>query len=112
MWELVGKASKKKKNRKSEMVKSTIIARVVDGLPLAASMDDEETQDLTEFKTQAKQLFKKLAYETEQRCTIDTPPFVFHYLIEFGVCYLTLCDKSYPKKLYLLLVKKTARSLT
>ena len=81
------------------MVKSTIIARVVDGLPLAASMDDEESVDLTEYKTQAKQLFKRLAYETEQRCTIESLPFVFHYLIEFGVCYLVLCDKSYPKKL-------------
>ena len=90
------------------MVKSTIIARVVDGLPLAASMDDEEVNilklinqsvDLTEYKTQAKQLFKRLAYETEQRCTIESAPYVFHYLIEFGVCYLTLCEKSYPKKL-------------
>ena len=70
------------------MVKSTIIARVVDGLPLAASMDDEESIDLTEHKTQAKQLFKRLAFETEQRCSINSPPFVFHYLVEFGVCFL------------------------
>ncbi|KAJ3205796.1 SNAP receptor [Dinochytrium kinnereticum] len=80
-------------------VKSTIIARVADGLPLAASMDDEESEDLTDYKNQAKQLFKRLSPDSDQRCSIETGPFVFHYLIEFGVCYLTLCDRSYPKKL-------------
>jgi vesicle transport protein SEC22 len=81
------------------MVKSTIIARVVDGLPLAASMDDEESLDLTEYKTQAKQIFKKLVNESDSRCSIESKALIFHYLIEFGVCYLVLCDKSYPKKL-------------
>jgi vesicle transport protein SEC22 len=89
------------------MVKTTIIARVADGLPLAASMDDEESADLTEFKNQAKMLFKQLSGGSEQRCSLDSPPFVFQYqffidfsyIIEFGVCYLCLCDKSYPKKL-------------
>ncbi|KAJ3299978.1 SNAP receptor [Borealophlyctis nickersoniae] len=81
------------------MVRSTIIARVVDGLPLAASMDDEESEDLTEYKNQAKQLFKRLGNESDQRCSIETGPYVFNYLIEFGVCYLCLCDRSYPKKL-------------
>lgn len=31
--------------------------------------------------------------------SVDTGQFVFHYLIEGGVCYLTLADKAYPKKL-------------
>ncbi|KAJ3227035.1 SNAP receptor [Chytriomyces hyalinus] len=94
------------------MVKSTIIARVADGVPLAASMDDEESayqthpaplpqksSDLTEYKNQAKTIFKKLSPDSDLRCSIETGPYVFHYLIEFGVCYLTLCDRSYPKKL-------------
>ncbi|KAJ3399810.1 SNAP receptor, partial [Chytridiales sp. JEL 0842] len=81
------------------MVKSTIIARVVDGLPLAASMDDEESVDLTDYKNQAKLLFKRLSQDSDLRCSIETGPYVFHYLIEHGVCYLTLCDRSYPKKL-------------
>lgn len=63
------------------MVKSTIIARVADGLPLAASMDDEETQDLTEYKNQARQLFKKLSSNSEQRCSIDSNQFVFQYYL-------------------------------
>ncbi|KAL2915448.1 SNAP receptor [Polyrhizophydium stewartii] len=96
------------------MVKSTLIARVADGLPLAASMDDEETEDLTEYKQQAKTLFKGLSQNAEQRCSIESPPYVFHYLIEFGVCYLCLCDRSYPKKLayqYLEELQKEFQSL-
>ncbi|TPX33777.1 hypothetical protein SmJEL517_g03417 [Synchytrium microbalum] len=81
------------------MVKSTIIARVADGLPLAASMDDEETDDLFEYKQQAKDIFKRLSTDSDTRCSIESGPYVFNYLIEVGVCYLTLCDRSYPKKL-------------
>ena len=33
------------------------------------------------------------------RMSVDSGPFVFHYLIEADVCYLTLTDKSYPRKL-------------
>lgn len=62
-------------------------------------MDDEESKDLTEYKNQAKALFKRLSAQAEQRCSIESPPYVFHYMIEFGVCYLCLCEKSYPKKL-------------
>ncbi|KAJ3357560.1 SNAP receptor [Entophlyctis luteolus] len=62
-------------------------------------MDDEESNDLTEYKTQAKSIFKRLSSDSDLRCSIETGPFIFHYLIEFGVCYLTLCDRSYPKKL-------------
>jgi len=82
------------------MVKTVIISRVADGLPLAASMDDEESEDLTEYKNQAKSIFKKLSKAgTEQRCSIETGQYFFHYLIECGICYLCLCEKSYPKKL-------------
>ena len=31
--------------------------------------------------------------------SVDTGPFTFHYIIEGVVCYLTLTDKAYPKKL-------------
>ena len=80
------------------MVKSTLIARVADGLALAASMDDD-TSNLTDYINQAKQLCRKLNSTSEQRCSLESPPFIFHYIIEFGVCYLCLCEKSFPKKL-------------
>lgn len=30
---------------------------------------------------------------------MESGPFTFHYIIDNDVCYLTLVDKSYPKKL-------------
>ncbi|KJE95458.1 hypothetical protein CAOG_05907 [Capsaspora owczarzaki ATCC 30864] len=82
------------------MLSMTTIARVIDGLPLAASTEDDQTgRDLQEYKTQAKQLFKRLSDASPTRCSIESGSFVFHYIIEDGVCLLTLCEPSYPKKL-------------
>ena len=49
----------------------------------------------------AQTLFKRMAMEKagDSRLSVDSGPFVFHYLIQAGVCYLTLTDRSYPKKL-------------
>ncbi|KAI9144718.1 Longin-like domain-containing protein [Paraphysoderma sedebokerense] len=82
------------------MVQSTIIARVQDGLPLAASMDDDRSSgDLTEYKNQAKLIFKKLTPQSEPRMSIESGQFTLHYLVENGVCYLTIAQNSYPRKL-------------
>ena len=68
------------------MVKTTIIARIADGLPLAASMDDEDpTEDLTEYKNQAKLIFKKLSNDADQRCSIESGPYVFQ-CVPFYTC--------------------------
>ena len=42
------------------MVKLTMIARVLDGLPLAEGLDTDASLDLEYYKQQAKTLFKKL----------------------------------------------------
>ncbi|CAL9168256.1 unnamed protein product, partial [Musa hybrid cultivar] len=85
-----------------KMVKLTMIARVTDGLPLAEGLDDGRDQkDADFYKQQAKLLFKSLSkghYEAS-RMSIETGPYFFHYIIEGRVCYLTMCDRSYPKKL-------------
>eukprot|EP00824_Muranothrix_gubernata_P020225 TRINITY_DN4048_c0_g1_i1.p2 TRINITY_DN4048_c0_g1~~TRINITY_DN4048_c0_g1_i1.p2 ORF type:complete len:216 (+),score=33.15 TRINITY_DN4048_c0_g1_i1:110-757(+) len=82
------------------MPKLTLIARVNDGLPLAASMEDErEQKEFDTYKNQAKRIFKQLTPTSLARCTIETGPFHFHYIIDGGVCYLTLCDKAYPRRL-------------
>ena len=46
-------------------------------------------------------LFKKMAVEKphNSRMSVDSGCFVFHYIINADVCYLTLTEKSYPKKL-------------
>ncbi|EDQ87997.1 uncharacterized protein MONBRDRAFT_37661 [Monosiga brevicollis MX1] len=81
------------------MIHQAIIARVIDGLPLAASMDDND-ENFAIYKQQAKTLFKKLNASSTPRCTVNlSDRLVFHYTIEAGVCYLVLCDKTFSKKL-------------
>uniref|UniRef100_A0A0D9ZE83 Longin domain-containing protein n=1 Tax=Oryza glumipatula TaxID=40148 RepID=A0A0D9ZE83_9ORYZ len=85
-----------------KMVKLTMVARVTDGLPLAEGLDDGRDQkDADFYKQQAKLLFKNLSKGQHEasRMSIETGPYFFHYIIEGRVCYLTMCDHSYPKKL-------------
>ncbi|OZJ03262.1 Protein transport protein sec22 [Bifiguratus adelaidae] len=87
-----------------------MIARVSDGLPLAASMDDEQSEtELAEYKGQAKMIFKRLGMNSEPRCSIESGAFIFHYIIENGVCYLCICDKSYPRKLAFAYLEELAK---
>jgi len=48
-------------------------------------------------------IFKKMAASSSkppERMSIESGPFTFHYIIDGGeVCYLTLTEKAYPKKL-------------
>ncbi|KAK9154122.1 hypothetical protein Sjap_001602 [Stephania japonica] len=83
------------------MVKLTMIARVTDGLPLTEGMDDGQQKDVDFYKQQAKALFKNLSkgHNEASRMSIETGPNFFHYIIEGRVCYLTMCERSYPKKL-------------
>ncbi|XP_037559747.1 vesicle-trafficking protein SEC22b-like [Dermacentor silvarum] len=84
------------------MVLMTMIARVADGLPLSASVQDDQQQlgvGNTEYQNQAKLLFKKLNNQSFSRSTIETGPYNFHYMIENGVCYLVLTEKSFSKRL-------------
>ncbi|CAO3644314.1 unnamed protein product [Cunninghamella echinulata] len=78
------------------MVKTTIIARVSDGLPLAASMDDEQVEmELVEYKSHAKTLFKKLNFNSEPNVLLNQETMCS----KGSVCYLCICDRSYPRKL-------------
>ncbi|KAK9843547.1 hypothetical protein WJX81_008182 [Elliptochloris bilobata] len=85
------------------MVRLTLITRVRDGLPLAEGLDSDKDHDLDKYKQQAKTVFKRLAQmnpsQAASRVSIESDAFVFHYLIEADVCYLTLTDRGYPKKL-------------
>jgi len=83
------------------MLFMTWIARVGDGLPLAASIpeDEESGKGVMDFQNQAKMLFRKLNHQSPSKCTIETGSHFFHYLIDQNVCYLVLCEQSYSKKL-------------
>uniref|UniRef100_A0A3Q1F4U6 SEC22 homolog B, vesicle trafficking protein b n=2 Tax=Acanthochromis polyacanthus TaxID=80966 RepID=A0A3Q1F4U6_9TELE len=94
-------AAADKRRRLAEMVLLTMIARLADGLPLAASMQEDEQlgRDLQQYQSQAKQLFRKLNEQSPTRCTLEAGSMAFHYFIEKGVCYLVLSEASFPKKL-------------
>jgi len=83
------------------MLFMTWIARIGDGLPLAASIpeDEESGKGVMDYQNQAKMLFRKLNHQSPSKCTIETGPYLFHYLIEQNVCYLVLCERNYSKKL-------------
>ncbi|KAK8858615.1 hypothetical protein IAR55_002844 [Kwoniella newhampshirensis] len=82
------------------MVRSTTIFRVHDGLPLAASVDDETTEKaLTEYKQQSKLIFRRLNANSEPACSIESGQYTLHYLIVDKVIYMCICDNSYPRKL-------------
>ncbi|KAJ8434305.1 hypothetical protein Cgig2_009930 [Carnegiea gigantea] len=98
------------------MVKVTMIARVIDGLPLAEGLDDgRDVPDVDYYKQQIKALFKNLSrgQNDPSRMSVESGPYVFQYpfqyelaicnlclyIIEGRVCYLTMCDRAYPKKL-------------
>ncbi|KAL3430367.1 Longin-like domain-containing protein [Aspergillus tetrazonus] len=81
------------------MVKSTQIARL-DGLMLAASVDDEQAEtELSEIKTQAKMIFRRLSRNSAPQASIESGQYNLHYLIKDDVCFLCICDRSYPRKL-------------
>lgn len=83
------------------MVLLTMIARIADGLPLAATMQEDEQsgKSILEYQNQAKLLFRKLNNQSPTRCSIETGPYLFHYLIENEVCYLVLAERTYSKRL-------------
>jgi len=73
----------------------TWVYRVSDPLILTA----EENKELNEFSELAKKVFKTLRPASPQQQFIEAGDYYFLYLIENDICYLTLCDRSYPKKL-------------
>ncbi|WFD18691.1 SNAP receptor [Malassezia caprae] len=85
------------------MVRSTQVARVSDSLPLAQSVDEDQSSELTQCKQQAKIIFRKI-----------TP----HYLIQpppsdpASVVYLTITDRSYPRKLAFSYLDELAREFS
>jgi len=81
------------------MCELTFVARQSDGLILVETWDEMiANRSFQTYKNQAKSILKRL-HSAPQNCSIDSENYTFHYLTDNGVCYMTLCDKNYPKKL-------------
>lgn len=84
------------------MVLMTMIGRSEDGLVLCASTpadSDLQGNSSVEYQNQAKQLFKTMRDNSPPQMTIETGPYVFHYLLENRICYICLCEKTFSKRL-------------
>merc|ERR1719412_1629141 len=83
------------------MVLLTMVARVADGLPLAASIQEDEQlgKSAVEYQNQAKRLFRTLSATSPVKCSIESGQYIFHYIIEQDVCFLTLCERNFNRKL-------------
>ncbi|XP_049393680.1 25.3 kDa vesicle transport protein [Solanum stenotomum] len=85
------------------MVKVTIIGRVSDGMPLAQGprLHEENNDVLTTHKKQAEFILKEISLQAlpSSKMTILVDHHCFNYMVENGICYLTLCESSYPRKL-------------
>ena len=96
-------------------IETLYIARVTDGLILVASMETPGAESgmmgdkMELYKNQAKLLLKKLNRGSTARMSIENNPYIFHYAIENGVCYMALTDKNYPKRLAFLFLEEIAR---
>ncbi|XP_014669564.1 PREDICTED: vesicle-trafficking protein SEC22b-like isoform X2 [Priapulus caudatus] len=53
---------------------------------------------MLEYQNQAKMLFRKINEQSPIRCSIETGPYVFHYVMNAGVCFLVLCDQNFSKR--------------
>ena len=84
----------------SQALSMTLLSRVSDGMPLAASMEDEKDhRELDGLKSQAKRIVKQLTASSPSKVSIDSGSSFFHYINSGGVCYLCLTDRGYPKRL-------------
>ncbi|GMI22028.1 hypothetical protein TeGR_g14773, partial [Tetraparma gracilis] len=82
----------------------TFVARASDSLLLVASFEHStsstmQPDSLDMFKSQAKQVLKTLSSRSMAKCSIESGGSFFHYMITDGVIYLTLSERSYPKRL-------------
>lgn len=79
----------------------TFVGRVSDGLPLVASFAPTQ-EPLEEQKRQAKEIMRNLNKNGRSvaKMSIETTSNkIFHYLLQENICYLTLTEQSYPKRL-------------
>jgi vesicle transport protein SEC22 len=97
---------------------------------LAASVDDEQVRltllmqlciladgpqvetELAEVKGQVKMIFRRLNRNSEQQASIESGRYTLHYIIRDTICFLCICDQSYPRKLAFTYLEDIAQEFT
>lgn len=89
------------------MMLHTLIARLDDVMPLAASTENSR-QNIDDQKQQAKRIVKLLSESSPAEMSISAGHYYFIYIIKSGVAFLTLCENAYPKKLAMAFLNEIA----
>lgn len=80
---------------------------------LAASVDDEQAEtELSEIKSQAKMIFRRMSRNSAPQASIESGQYNLHYLIKDDICFLCICDRSYPRKLAFTYLEDLATEFT
>ncbi|KAI4908694.1 hypothetical protein J4E90_008426 [Alternaria incomplexa] len=94
------------------MIKHTMISRL-DGLHLVASVDNNQNDaEFNEATNKVKMLQRRLNRNAEQQASIESGNYTFHYIIEGDLCFLCICDRSYPRKLAFTYLSDLQREFT
>jgi vesicle transport protein SEC22 len=64
---------------------------------LASHLQSET--ELADIKAKVKQIFRRLSRTSEPQASIESGPYTLHYLIRDDICFLAICEQSYPRKL-------------
>ncbi|KAI3911228.1 hypothetical protein MKX01_012928 [Papaver californicum] len=86
------------------MVKITVVGRAHDGLLVAhyPRIINAEDTSMLFYKQQAEFILKEICrgalLPSKMSINVDNQ-YCFNYLIQNGICYITLCESSYPRNL-------------
>jgi vesicle transport protein SEC22 len=100
------------------MVRTLTIARITDGLPLSASMDDDSLKhDFPDHKASLRSVLASLCTQTTDMTSLDCSPsttrgspFSFHVLLQGEAAFVALADRLYPKKMAYACLQEVARA--
>lgn len=78
----------------------TQVARISDGLPLVASQTPTPDIPVTnQHQKEAKDIFRKITTGTPTKMSITSGDMVFYYMTRDSLCFLTMAESRYPKRL-------------
>ena len=78
----------------------TQVARISDGMPLVASQTPSAGIQVTAVHQQeAKDILRKITAGTPTKMSIVSGDMIFYYMTRDSLCFLTMTESRYPKRL-------------
>lgn len=78
----------------------TQVARISDGLPLVASQTPAPGIPVTnQHQQEAKDILRKITTGTPAKMSITSGDRIFYYMTRDSLCFLTMAEARYPKRL-------------